>query len=183
MWHPPIPYALVPTLDGESFRTFEGTQRTGLPLFPHPGAFGVTRAHHVHEGVDLYCPAGTPVAAVEAGEVVMIAPFTGPHAASPWWLDTYAIFVEGISGVVVYGEVTPTVAYGRRVAAGEVLAEVQTVLRRDKGRPRAMLHLELHASGARDAPEWLAGARPPTLRDPTPELFAACYVDRLGSLR
>jgi len=35
----------------------------------------------------------------------------------------------------------------------------------------AMLHLELHEKGARDAPEWPAGtAKPETLRDPTPYL-------------
>jgi hypothetical protein len=77
-----------------------------------PGRFGAVRKHDVHTGVDLYCAVSTKVVAVEAGEVVVIEPFTGPDAASPWWLSTEAVLVEGASGVVVYGEVHPEVRQG-----------------------------------------------------------------------
>ncbi|KVP17147.1 hypothetical protein WJ84_02385 [Burkholderia ubonensis] len=171
-WLSPLPLELVPTPDGDSFATMPAGS-TGLPLAPHPGAFGVRRAKHTHEGVDLYAPHGTPVFAVEDGEVVAVKPFTGPHAGLPWWLDTWAVFVEGPSGVVVYGEIAPAVAEGEKVCAGQTLGTITTVLAKDKGRPRAMLHLELHTPGSRVAPEWLEhDQRPAVLCDPTPYLLA-----------
>lgn len=173
-WLSPIPLSLVATRDSSSFREMpQGT--TGLPRAPHPGAFGVQRRHHVHEGVDLYVPEGTPVHAVEAGRVVRIEWFTGPKADTPWWLDTQAIFVEGASGVVVYGEITVLdhLKEGSSVQPGDLLGHVAVVLRQDKGRPTAMLHMELHAHGARSAPAW-EGARPETLLDPTPFLLPLC---------
>lgn len=145
---------------------------TGLPLAPHPGAFGVRRRNHTHEGVDLYAPEGSPVFSVEDGVVVAVKPFTGPKAGLGWWLDTSAVFVEGASGVVVYGEINPSVKVGQYLCAGEQLGHVIRVLRNDKGRPTAMLHLELHEHGSRSAPEWLVHEqRPGVLMDPTPHLL------------
>ncbi len=176
-WTSPISLQMVPTTCSESFRGMpEGW--TGLPLAPHPGAFGVTRKNHVHEGIDLYCPEGTPVVAMEPGEVVAVLAFTGPSATppSPWWLDTQAVLVEGASGVVVYGEITPApgVAVGVRLERGAALGKVTRVLAKDKGRPMDMLHLELHAPGTRDVHEWSLGqSRPGSMRDPTPMLMEA----------
>lgn len=172
-WHSPLPLALIPTNDSLSFQRMAPGE-TGLPLAPHPGAFGVLRTHHTHEGVDLYAPHGTPVFAVEPGVVVAVKPFTGPHAGPTLahWLNTWAVFVEGPSGVVVYGEVEPAVTVGATVSAGETLGTISTVLVKDKGRPRAMLHLELHVAGSRIAPEWLVhDERPSQLLDPTPYLM------------
>ena len=76
-----------------------------IPQDEHPGAFGAVRKFDVHTGVDLYCPEGTPIFAVEDGRVITIEIFTGPRAESPWWYETLAILVEGESGVVCYGEV------------------------------------------------------------------------------
>lgn len=177
-WHNPLPLALIPTNDSLSFQRMQAGE-TGLPLALHPGAFGVQRLNHTHEGLDLYAPHGTTVFAVEAGVVVAVKPFTGPHAGLPWWLDTWAVFVEGPSGVVVYGEVAPMVAEGTVVAAGEALGTVSTVLAKDKGRPRAMLHLELHVTGSRIAPEWLVhDERPAQLLDPTPFLLSCVASSR-----
>jgi len=172
-WLNPIPLTLVPTAQSESFRDMKPGE-TGLPLPPHPGAFGVQRRFHVHEGVDLYCAAGTPVTAVEAGVVVAIIPFTGPKAGFPHWLDTDAVLVEGVSGVVAYGEIVPAggLAVGLSIAAGQLVGHVTRVLAKDKGRPMSMLHLELHAPGTRDCPEWtIEKGRPVTLLDPTPFLL------------
>lgn len=170
LWKNPLPLRLVVSDDSESFRVMpEGV--TALPLAPHPGAYGVQRQNHVHEGVDLYCPAGTAVCAVEAGEVVAVMPFTGAQAGSDWWENTDAVLIEGQSGVVVYGEIAPVCKIGQRVAAGDVIGHVVTVLKKDKGRPMAMLHLELHKPGTRDAPEWPSmDTKPETLCDPTPYL-------------
>ena len=173
-WHPPINLNLVPSDDSLSFQGMKDGE-TALPLPPHPGAFGVERAHHLHEGVDLYCAEGTPVQAVEAGTVVAIIPFTGPKAGSDWWHDTEAVLVEGASGVVLYGEISPNgKQLGDAVQRGETLGQVKQVLKTDKGRPMSMLHLEFHAAGTRDAFEWTkASGKPPSLRDPTPYLRAA----------
>lgn len=173
-WHPPISLRLVPSGDSLSFKTMQEDE-TALPLPPHPGAFGVERQHHFHEGVDLYCREGTDVQAVEAGTVVAIIPFTGPKAGSGWWHDTEAVLVEGASGVVLYGEISAGgLGLGQAVKRGETLGQVRQVLKTDKGRPMSMLHLEFHAAGTRDAFEWTAvTGRPPSLRDPTPLLRAA----------
>lgn len=166
--------SLFPSLGSDDFRTFEPGQ-TGVPLGPdHPGAFGYPRKHHTHEGVDLYCPEGTPVAAVEDGVVVSIIPFTGEAAIppSPWWHDTWALLVEGDTGVVVYGEITLSHGYwpGDIIRAGEIIGHVKQVLKEDKGRPMSMLHLELHRHGTKDAVDWVE-YRPETLLDPTEHLM------------
>lgn len=123
-WLPVIPFDLRLTDDGESFRDMpDGV--TGLPLGQHPGAFGVRRANHIHEGVDLYCPEGTPVSAVEDGLVVAVIDFTGENAEppSPWWHNTKAVLVEGETGVVVYGEILLGYDYwpGDLIKAGDLI--------------------------------------------------------------
>ena len=174
-WVCPIPLRLVPSSDSESFLAMTaGT--TALPLAPHPGAFAVNRKFHTHEGVDLYAEVGTPVVAVESGRVTTVAPFTGAHAGESvsCWEDTFAVWVEGASGVVLYGEIAPCVRVGQRLEAGQLLGHVLRVLKKDKGRPMSMLHLELHHRGSIEAPQWLVPEeRPAVLRDPTPFLLAS----------
>jgi murein DD-endopeptidase MepM/ murein hydrolase activator NlpD len=170
MWHCPVPFKLLPTTNRDESVCAD---QTPLPLAPHPGAFGVKRKHHTHEGVDLYCPVGTKVSAVEPGEVVAVITFTGPNAdpPSPWWLETFAVLVEGRSGVVVYGEIMYDLEIwmGKRVVRGETIGVVRQVLTKDKGYPMSMLHLELHVPGTRNAFDWV-DERPPSLLDPTPYL-------------
>ena len=158
-----------------SFSTFPAGL-TGLPIGEHPGAFGVKRKHHHHEGVDLYCRNGNTIDAVERGIVVAVIPFTGEHATppSPWWNDTWAVLVEGDSGVVVYGEIRPDVRVGDEVVPGWTIGWVTQVLKVDKGRPMSMLHLELHQRGTREVFDWV-DARPSTLLDPTPYLLELAW--------
>lgn len=181
-WVVPIDRVLVPTADRNLLVKAHQTQ---LPLAPHPGAFGVRRKHHTHEGVDLYCPTGTLVTAVEPGMVVAVIAFTGPCATppSPWWQPTWAVLIEGASGVVVYGEIQPQVRVGQEVRSGVPIGTVMRVLIKDKGYPLSMLHLELHVSGTRDAYDWV-DERPPSLLDPTPFLLNAVPWDDVeGFLR
>lgn len=153
--------------------------RTEDRVFPDaPGQFGAVRRYDVHTGVDLYCAPGTEVIAMEPGRVVGVEPFTGAwvsHDPSPWWNDTAAILVQGASGMVVYGEVSPEkiqVRVWETVTAGQGLGWVDVpVLRRSKGRPTVMLHLELYTSLAENGEHlvwWRRGEPCPTrLRDPT----------------
>lgn len=181
VWFAPIDFKLIPSDDTLSFQKMAPNETT-LPLPPHPGAFGVVRKHHVHEGLDLYCPAGTAVHAVEAGVVVGRIPFTGPKAGSPWWCDTEAILVEGPSGVVVYGEIDGLhLQPGMKVSAGQMIGRVIQVLQKDKGRPMSMLHLELHEHGTRDVYEWKVGSpKPFSLRDPLEYLRTAQPLPKPG---
>ena len=173
-WHNPLPLTLVPTDESESFGSMQPGY-TGLPLLPHPGAFAARRKYHTHEGVDLYAPDGTPVFAVESGEVKQVKQFTGPELGHDWWLPTWAVWVEGASGIVVYGEILPKVEVGARLRAGDLIGVVVPVLKTCKGRPGSMLHLELRVPGNLEDIDWLHDRdRPSGLLDPTPMLLELC---------
>jgi murein DD-endopeptidase MepM/ murein hydrolase activator NlpD len=127
----------------------------------------------------MYAEHGDPVYAVEDGVVVGVEHFTGPQDDSPWWQDTDAVLVEGKTGVVCYGEVTPKVEVGEEVKRGEIIAFVSTVLHEGKERPdipghsRSMLHMELYAHGTKASTSWDQGRRELGMRDPTPHLLKA----------
>ena len=142
------------------------------PRDDHPGAFGAVRKFDIHTGVDLYCPEGTPIYAVEDGVLVESEVFTGPNAESPWWHETFALLVEGGSGVVVYGEVAHPIKVGMPVKKGHIIGFAKQVLKKDKGKPMCMLHLELMAMGSRETVWWRSGApQPEGLLDPTEYLL------------
>lgn len=154
---------------------FKGFDPETIPTGEHPGAFGVRRRHHFHEGVDLHCPEGTPITAVEAGVVVAVVDFTGEKAGSPWWLPTSAVMVRclGLGPLVVYGEIVPCarLRVGMTVEQGDLLGHVARVLRNDKGKPTSMLHIEVRAPGHTELFDWgLDVPKPGWLRDPTPYL-------------
>ena len=120
------------------------------------GQFAARRRNDVHTGVDLYCELGTDVVAMERGRVVAVEWFTGQHCPagdsalmSTWWNDTQIILIEGSSGVLGYGEVTPDtvlVKVGEVVDQGQPIAKInRAVLRSNKGRPMVMLHVERYA--------------------------------------
>lgn len=135
---------------------------------PHEqGKFGAVRRFDVHTGVDLYCSPGDPVSSIEDGQVVAVRKFTGPDAGSPWWNETWAVCVQGESGVIVYGEIEPLVKEGDALKEGQRLGLVKTVLKKDKGLPMTMLHLELYST-LMEHPEWPLGQpKPNGLLDPT----------------
>ena len=147
-----------------------------IPMGNHCGAFGAIRKHDIHKGVDLYAPVGTNVLAVESGCVVDIRQFTGEDIGFPWWNDTWAVSIEGSTGVVVYGEIEP-VSYlniGHIVKQGDTIGYVLQVLKKDKGRPMSMLHFALHNHGVLSNGRWEVGApQPAGLIDPTNYLLRA----------
>mgnify|MGYP001225525882 CR=1 FL=1 len=140
------------------------------------GQFGAVRKHDTHTGVDLYAEAGTKVYAIEAGTIVANVSFTGIAAESPWWLDTGAVMIEGDSGVILYGEIESDLKSGDYVFEGDLIGVVLRVLKKDKGKPLAMLHLELYTPGTKEPAWWRLGeSKPETLVDPTP-LVESFYV-------
>lgn len=153
----------------------------GIPINHHPGAFGFHRKKNHHTGVDLYTNDGEPVYAVEDGMIVHIAQFTGPELGHTWWEKTWGVMVEGKSGVINYGEVTPANGFttGIRVFRGDKIGYVKRVLFEDKYRPdipghsTSMLHLELYRHGTRDFADWHDPQKNPDLLDPTPFLMMA----------
>lgn len=153
----------------------------GIPTKGHPGAFLTERKHHVHTGVDLYTTDGQSIVAVESGTVVGIEDFTGKSQQTPWWEDTQCILIEGASGVVCYGEMTPwhNLKIGSRVKKGTWLGNVKRVLPLHKARPdidghsTSMLHIEIYKHGIRRAFEEVGENKSDwnDLIDPTPFLL------------
>lgn len=153
-------YWPLPGIDAEVFKP------------PHPGSFGAKRKFDIHTGIDLYCPEGSMVVAVEPGTVVEVENYTGPNAddPSPWWLDTKAVLVEGESGVICYGEIDTELKREQVVLAGDKIGTTKRVLRHDKGKPTCMLHFELYKPGTKETVWWHEGpmyGRPVNLLDPT----------------
>ena len=118
---------------------------------PDANRWGAQRRFDIHTGVDLFCPEGEPVYAVEDGEVTTVCYFTGPEVDMPWWNTTMAVAVEGYNGVILYGEIEPAngITPGSSVKEGDLIGHVIQVLKKDKGKPRTMLHIELYESGYR----------------------------------
>lgn len=164
----------------DGFKTLDLRVETELPIAPHPGSFAWQRRNHVHEGVDLYGIEGDEVLAMEDGVVVFNGPFTGPKAGFEFWLDTDAVAVEGASGALFYGEIeVGDWPVGSVVRRGDVLGRLARVLKKDKGRPLHMLHLELYQAGARESCGiWPLGAeRPAGLLDPTPMIAGSLGIE------
>ncbi len=146
-------------------------EETQIPLYPHPGSFAFVRKNHQHEGVDLYAEMGDAVYAMEKGVIIDIFPFTGEIAQSPWWNNTWGILVRSENYTINYGEIIPSSHFkiGDNVEEGDCLGTIETVLKKDKGRPMNMLHLEVYSPGTHKAiTSWDLGQdKPVNLLDPT----------------
>jgi Peptidase family M23 len=139
-----------------------------VPEYPEPGAFGAIRKHDIHTGIDLYCSPGDEVKSIEGGIVFDIINFTGSHADSCWWNDTKAVIIKSDNRFWLYGEVDPTVNIGDIIIEGDFIGRVLTVLKKNKGKPMTMLHIELYNSFFENAVVWnLNEPKPISLEDPT----------------
>ena len=147
---------------------------------PDSAMFGAIRKHDIHTGIDLHCPEGTKVYALRDGSLFCQEIFTGPRAGSAWWNETFALFIEDDTGVTVYGEILPRrdldfrfltkEDYPTPIKAGELLGTVMKVLKKNKGKPNSMLHLERYELGTKESVIWnLRTPRPEGLLDPTKE--------------
>lgn len=143
-----------------------------VPLRPHAGSFGAIRKYDIHTGVDLYAPDMTPVYAMTDGVVMDLGVFTGPEAGSEWWNTTWYIVVgpkeHSFGWTILYGEVyEPQHKKGDVIKEGEFLGYVKEVLKKDKGLPMSMLHVESYTKYVE--PVWwkLNERKPDGLIDPT----------------
>ena len=143
-----------------------------IPPDGSPGSFAYKRAKSYHPGVDLYCLEGQEVVACEDGVVVNCNLFTGPNAEppSPWWNETWAVLIEGESGVLGYCELKPMfyISKNFKIKAGDIIGHIIPVLKRDKGNGTTMLHFELYLKGTRDNMDWWHDEpQPVEMEDPT----------------
>ena len=151
-----------------------------MPVGDQPGAFGFRRKHDIHTGVDLYTVEGAEVFSIEDGIVVKVDIFTGPKIGMGWWNETWAVMIEGKSGVINYGEIKPSCIVGQEIKAGEVIGVVVPVLPPDKirqdiyGHSCSMLHIEVYQHGHREFATWeLDCPMPSGLLDPSQMLMGA----------
>jgi murein DD-endopeptidase MepM/ murein hydrolase activator NlpD len=138
----------------DSWKKLDFNIETELPVsIDHPGSYMYRRKNHIHEGVDLYCNNNQEVVSIYDGVITNIIPFTGEIANTPWWNDTYAVVIEHSDYVLVYGEIIPDInlKIGQKVYAGQIIGNITTVLKVDKGRPMNMLHLEMYKKGTTDS--------------------------------
>lgn len=130
-----------------------------IPPINHVGDFAYRRSFYYHPGIDLYCPSLTIVQSIEDGVVVHIEHFTGAEAnpPSPWWNDTWAVMVEGESGVIGYCELMydARLTVGTEVKSGDIVGAIIPVLKKDKGNGTTMLHLEHYVTGTRNHVTWV----------------------------
>lgn len=161
------------TNDSYSFLDYDWTKELEIPIYPHVGSFGIRRRHDVHKGIDLYAAEGEKVYSVEMGTIVDICPFTGEIAGFPFWENTYGVYIKGVSGIVVYGEIIPNseLKIGDVVAIDTVIGTVKRVIKNDKGRPISMLHLELHENDIHTEQWELGKDKPSSILDPTERLI------------
>ena len=144
-----------------------------VPLPPHAGSFGAARKYDRHTGVDLYCDDGQNVSTIADGTVVGIGQFTGKAVNSEWWEDTWYVMIEHQNIVILYGElykpILPHIRHGEKIRGNRGIGRVKRVLRKDKGLPMAMLHVEAYELGYRGEPcYWdLELPQPRYLIDPT----------------
>lgn len=135
-----------------------------------PGSFASVRKHDIHCGVDIYLPEGTPIRFLRYGEIIAVERFTGAVVGSPWWNDTWAVYVYNGVYTDVYGEVyEPThLRVGQKVFTGQFCGNIAKVIKTMKGRPMTMLHFEQYTGKVYDGAIWEIGKpRPDNLEDPT----------------
>jgi murein DD-endopeptidase MepM/ murein hydrolase activator NlpD len=175
-----------------------GSDRTKMSASGAPGCFWEDRGDRRHCGMDIHAPAGSDVVAVEAGDVLNVAPFTSPHAL-PYWNETYYVLIRHESGhFCKYAELGATaVVPGEPVEAGQVIGQVGMVLndraigadaplyiqKLKEGGLGSMLHFEVYRAMPTQLPYYLGGnllggPKPAELLDPAQYLKTASICDR-----
>jgi len=113
--------------------------------------FGSNRSKgRKHAGCDLYAPVGTPVYALDDGEVL--------KDLYAFYLGTYALEVKHPNFVARYGELksaAPSIKKGSKIKKGDLIGYIGEL----RGLNMSMLHLELY-SGTATGPLTVRGNPP-----------------------
>jgi hypothetical protein len=153
---------------------------------PHSqGVFGAVRKHDIHTGVDLYCRDKSDFLTFLPGEVVSQGYFTGPEAGSPWWNTTMyvAVYTESLDITTLYGEIGHYNSLAYLNPFHKLV--VSRVLKKDKGLPTTMLHVECYkgnpfADSNFESPIWAHGSpKPEYLLDPSEVIPQIRYLKSL----
>lgn len=158
-----------------------------LPAPGAPGSFWEDRGDRYHAGIDLYAPAGSPVAAIGDGAVISAGVFTSPDQV-PYWNRTWEVTIAHGPGIFCrYAELGDVaVNPGVPVRGGDLIGHVGEVLNLRLIGPGAppyiralgdgghdsMLHLEAYRSAPGPSPDyrggnWFSRERPAHLLDPS----------------
>ena len=136
--------------------------------------FGPVLKYDIHTGIDIFMHEDATVYVPYDGEVVKIGWFTGTNAEptpSPWWNDTQYVIIRhhALGKYILYGEIEVCngLYVGKVVQAGDMLGNIVQVLKRDKGLPMSMLHIEQYDSIEKAPAIWkLNESCPIGLEDP-----------------
>ena len=167
-----------------------GCQNYQLPLPGQAGSFWEDRGDRRHAGIDIYAAPGSEVVATEDSIVLDVSVFTSPERL-PYWNTTYCVLLQNAEGMVFrYAEMGDvSVKKGERVAAGQILGHVGTVLDLNKinrhspayiqrlkhNHSPSMLHFEIYCTPPNTQEKYLGGNffltdKPDELVDPLPYL-------------
>lgn len=132
------------------------------------GSFGAPRdgGSRLHQGIDLYAPAGTPVIASEDGVIVAVQGWSGPNTKG------LLVYNPATDITLLYGAVKPGSygAIGTAVKRGDQIAVVGVY-----PAGSTMLHLE----------QWQGKLKPPRARwnpgEPAPSYDPAPYLERASA--
>lgn len=127
-----------------------GGEMTAKPfIWPNECIFGSTHQSIYHPGVDFAAPVGqiTPVRSIAAGRVTRVSQL--PHLSSG---QVHIRHPHGIVSTYLYVD-NPTVEIGDRVAAGDVIANIDNT-----GQHHGHVHLEVHQRGRVLDPSYLLTA-------------------------
>lgn len=162
----------------ENWNDLWSHQVSEIPLGnSHPGAFGFIRVNHIHEGIDVYLPEGTEVLSPLSGYCLGIIKFTGESVGSPWWNETEAIIIDGGDELWLFGElvISDKVRVGDWINEGDLIGCVTCVLKKDKGRPKSMVHIQCHEKNTGET-QWreawnINEKKPWHLKNPTEQVI------------
>ena len=86
---------------------------------PIVGEYGEPRETHVHNGIDIAVPVGTPIKAIADGTVVVV----GPTVGYGYWVGINHGLVNGIKISSEYGHISRWIVnYGQKVKQGQIIA-------------------------------------------------------------
>ena len=96
------------------------TQKWIMPCNgPIVGQYGEPRSTHVHNGIDIAVPVGTPIKAIADGTVVV----TGPVSGYGYWVGINHGLVNGVKVSSEYGHLSKWVVNnGQHVKQGQIIA-------------------------------------------------------------